>query len=366
MANDLGLSSAYALQGLQQVLAQRKAERIAAQQRAQQLQQQQFENQMKEKQFRSSEELKRATLDSTAAYRQGMQQDREATRAKSLADTIPGNTFLPETDPAAGVLRTGGYGALLKAEPGRPAVPEGPLMPGDSGDARPRGFIKTASAGQQNIDADNARQGARDAEILRHDKAMESKPTGVGQNDNRLDRSYQFNSGQLEKLAKPVEDQAQRLERLQTTLNQRTPQADALLAPELLTVMAGGMGSGLRINEAEIQRVVGGRSNLESLRAAINKWQLDPSKALSVTDAQRGQMQQLVQEVYRRSQDYLGKIDDARSGLAASQDVNEHRRIVTGLHKSLRAPSVSAGPDASAAPAAPSTLDRSIQDLLKR
>ncbi len=100
----------------------------------------------------------------------------------------------------------------------------------------------------------------------------EPKPEGNPLGEaNRLDRSYQFNSTQLDKLAKPIEDQASRLERLQTTINQQTPQADALLAPELLTVMAGGQGSGLRMNEAEIPRVVGGRSNFESLKAALNK-----------------------------------------------------------------------------------------------
>jgi hypothetical protein len=61
-----------------------------------------------------------------------------------------------------------------------------------------------------------------------------------------------------------------RFGRLRDTLNQKSPQADALVAPELLTVIAGGQGSGLRMNEAEIARSVGGRSHLEDLKAALN------------------------------------------------------------------------------------------------
>ena len=84
-------------------------------------------------------------------------------------------------------------------------------------------------------------------------------------------------------------DQADRINKLVTSLAQRTPQADAVLAPEILVVMAGGAGSGVRLNEAEMERVVKGRSNLESLRAALNKWNPNNGEALSVTDSQRQQ-----------------------------------------------------------------------------
>ena len=117
-----------------------------------------------------------------------------------------------------------------------------------------------------------------------------------------LDKSYQFNSTQLEKVGKPIDDAVSRFGRLQDTINQTTPQADALVAPELLTVMAGGAGSGLRMNEAEISRIVGGRSNYESLKAAANKWQSDPTKALSITASQRQQIKALMTVVYSKLQ----------------------------------------------------------------
>src|SRR5437667_5393466 len=157
-----------------------------------------------------------------------------------------------------------------------------------------------------------------------------------------LDRSYQFNSTQLEKAAKPIEDAVARFGRLQDTINQATPQADALIAPELLTVMAGGQGSGLRMNEAEISRIVGGRSKYESLKAALNQWQLDPSKALSITPAQRGQIKALMSEVYGKLQKKQQILESARDQLIGGTTPTEHRQAVANLRKQLDG--IDAGP----------------------
>src|SRR5205085_10860217 len=106
----------------------------------------------------------------------------------------------------------------------------------------------------------------------------------------------------LDTSAKPIEDSLGRMGRLNETLAQGSPQADALVAPELLTIMAGGQGSGLRMNEAEISRIVGGRSNWQNLEAWAQKWNTDPSKANSLTSDQRKQVQSLVSAVAGRAQ----------------------------------------------------------------
>src|SRR5207253_2582938 len=131
----------------------------------------------------------------------------------------------------------------------------------------------------------------------------------------------------IDKLRTPVEDGMSRITKLEDTLNQSTHQADALVAPELLTAMAGGQGSGLRMNEAEISRIVGGRTNFESLKAALNKWQTDPSKGLSITPAQRDQIRRLIQTRKVRLSQMQSAIDEESSNLAASEDPAEHRKI---------------------------------------
>ncbi len=166
-------------------------------------------------------------------------------------------------------------------------------------------------------------------------KPYVAPPTATA-TDSRLDRSYQYHRTALDKLAKPLEDQQQRMGRLIETLNQGSPQADALVAPELLTVMAGGQGSGLRMNEAEISRVVGGRSKWESLKAAMQQWALDPAKANSITPEQRAQMRALVSAVHEKSQHALGIVNEAGDRLIDAPDVMSHRQVISNARKQLQ------------------------------
>lgn len=153
----------------------------------------------------------------------------------------------------------------------------------------------------------------------------------------RSDKSYQFSSGQLDKLQTPIDQLSQRLGRLNDTIAQNSPQADALVAPELLTVMAGGQGSGLRMNEAEIARIVGGRSKWEDLKAAANKWSLDPKAANSITPEQRQQIRALVQTVNSKVQNKQQILDQARQGIIDSEDPNLHRQIIGKARSGLSA-----------------------------
>ncbi len=191
-----------------------------------------------------------------------------------------------------------------------------------------------------------------------------------GRQDNRAQRSYEFHAKALDKLGEPVDAAVGRLGRLQDTINQGTPQADALVAPELLTVMAGGQGSGLRMNEAEIQRIVGGRSNWESLQAAISKWQGDPSKANSITPAQRQQIRSLMNEVQKKLLAKQSIMDDARQQLVNSNDPQEHAQIYAETRRKMSAIDQGAAPNGSRAAAGPArgyvriqASDGSVHDI---
>ena len=185
--------------------------------------------------------------------------------------------------------------------------------------------------------------------------ASSQRPEKSGAGSARADKSYTYNNDKLDKLGKPIEDAQARMGRLRETLAQGTPQADALVAPELLTIMAGGAGSGLRMNEAEIQRVVGGRSKWESLKASINQWQLDPTKANSITPEQRKQIRDLVDAVNVKLQKKQEALDAAREGLLNSDDPKDHRKIVTDAHHALT--QVDEGNDKKEAPAAGAVVD---------
>ena len=170
-------------------------------------------------------------------------------------------------------------------------------------------------------------------------RAQDRRSLTSGNNavNSRLDRSYQYTSSQLTATRKPVDERADRIDRLIATLDERSPQADALIAPELLTAMAGGQGSGLRMNEAEIARIIGGRTQWEQLKAKLNKYQLDPSKGLSITDSQRQQVRSLVSKIRERVIAKQSILDAAQEQLIAAPDQVSHRRILADTRKKLSA-----------------------------
>lgn len=168
------------------------------------------------------------------------------------------------------------------------------------------------------------------------EKLKEKPPTVNLQAGNaRADRSYQFNQTELDKVSKPISDTITRMGRLKDTIAQGNMQADALIAPELLSVMAGGSGSGLRMNEAEIARIVGGRTKWESLKADINKWNLDPKEARSITPEQQKQIESLVNAVHGKLLKKQSIIDNASNSLVSSEDPLEHRKIVSQARQAL-------------------------------
>lgn len=198
---------------------------------------------------------------------------------------------------------------------------------------------QVAAGTQGGLTPDQQRQKAqsdRQAGFEQQRLALENRRLNKPDNDTgRMDRSYTQANSSLETIRKPLADQMERFGRLAETVNQSTPQADALIAPELLTVMAGGAGSGLRMNEAEISRIIGGRSKFEDLKAAVNKWQLDPSKALSVTPAQRQQIRDLMGAVQKRTDAKLALVNKASQALIDAPDVETQRRIIADTRKQL-------------------------------
>lgn len=166
--------------------------------------------------------------------------------------------------------------------------------------------------------------------------SVQNAGAGAGnRSDARSDKSFQYNNSALDKAATPVDQAVQRLGRLQDTLAQGTPQADALVAPELLSVMSGGQGSGLRMNEAEISRIVGGRSAWENLKASMQHWSTDPNAARSITPDQQQQIRTLVDAVHSKLLQKQKFIDDAREALIDTDDPKEHRRIVADTKQKL-------------------------------
>lgn len=168
----------------------------------------------------------------------------------------------------------------------------------------------------------------------------------IGESDQkRIDDSYKTSRKEILDVQKPITDLDMRYQRLIATVNERTRQADALVAPELLTVMAGGRGTGLRMSEAEIARIVGGRSKWDTLRSNLNAWKdaADRGEGVSIPDAQRQEISQLLNAIGPQIKARNEIIAKASSALRGSKDVDEHRRIVSDMQDELNQLNVSGG-----------------------
>jgi hypothetical protein len=365
----MGLQGAGGVGGLLGSLRQMLLDRAAKQMYADKLRQQDFENQLNTRRLDQGDQLHRDQMTLTAQTRadalaeaQRVHDQENADRTfrenATLNEAIPPQTFLPPESPIVGRLQAVG---ALQPQDERPAVDTGPLLPGDTGAAKLRGFLKLATAKQQadaderqrKIDEANAKQQPKpDVPVMRIGRAgtleqigtapagshfaTEPAPPSVAPQDNRLDRSYQYHRTALDKLATPLDQQQQKISELNDLLNQGTPQADAIVAPKLLTIIAGGQGSGLRMNEAEISRVVGGRSQWETLKAAAQRWSVDPNSANSITPSQRQQMRSLVSAVQQKGQQAVQTLNDAGDELLNQSDVVGHRQVLANTHKKLQ------------------------------
>ena len=181
---------------------------------------------------------------------------------------------------------------------------------------------------QQRYDLSNAQYQRGTQQFAREDEERNAK---------MVEESYGRNTSLIEKQRQPIDAQVQRLGRVNDTINQGSPQADSLIAPELLSVMAGGQGSGLRMNEAEISRIVGGRNNWQDLKAKLMAWQADPTKPFSFTTEQRAQTRALLGVVTQKLNQKEDLLNSAQQTVATSQDPLEHRQAVANLQQQLTA-----------------------------
>lgn len=153
---------------------------------------------------------------------------------------------------------------------------------------------------------------------------------------SRSDRSYQFNAKELDEERKPLEATMSKISAATSNIDLKSPQADALLAPQILSLAAGGTGSGLRMNEAEIARIVGGRTVWESIKASANKWSTDPSHP-QIPEAQRTQMVQILQAAAQKGTLKSSILEWGDQALVNSDDPKEQRQIVATARKLMTA-----------------------------
>jgi hypothetical protein len=151
----------------------------------------------------------------------------------------------------------------------------------------------------------------------------------------RGDRSYALHIRELDGISKPVTDRLERLIRTQDTLAQDNPTSDALIAPELMTTIAGGAGSGVRITNSEINAIQGGRTAFETLKARAGYILNNPNKGYAFTSVQRQQIKQLLGIVSGKLVAKQNAINDAYREVSTETDPTKHRTTLATTKKKL-------------------------------
>lgn len=151
----------------------------------------------------------------------------------------------------------------------------------------------------------------------------------------QLIRGFEARNKEADKLLQQFEQKQERLYNVSASIDRGTMLTDALVGPELLTAMAGGLGSGLRMTDTEINRIINGRTPWETLKVKLAQWGAIDEKARQLSPEQIAVVKDLITEVTKRNQDRINTIQEAKYALNTAQSLDEQRMILADLHKEL-------------------------------
>lgn len=127
---------------------------------------------------------------------------------------------------------------------------------------------------------------------------------------------YDKYSTAVDKVKDPMDATGARAGLAIKNLDLKTKTADALVAPEILTLAAGGQGSGLRMNEAEIRRIVGGASAWDTI---VQKANFIVQNGGTFDDKQRAELRKVASYIQERSAGVSSVLDKTRQNMLAGQ-----------------------------------------------
>src|SRR5262249_11416323 len=106
-----------------------------------------------------------------------------------------------------------------------------------------------------------------------------------------------------------------------------------------------------------------GRSQWESLKARLQQWSTDPSKALALTPSQREDLRKLIKAMRTKETKTMHDVEVARHKLDEAESVGDLHKIRTDIMSSLNRPD-EGDDDAGAGGAAPKPTLRWVNGTL--
>ena len=139
--------------------------------------------------------------------------------------------------------------------------------------------------------------------------------------DKRADDRYRQQAersftADLTRDRKPIRDSYERAERAVTSLKHKTAAEDAVAIPEFLSVEAGGMGSGLRMTDAEIRKVQTAQTLIRDWEAKLSRVGIVPGMDQFLLGPElRQQMLDAVALVSKKAKARLKVVEDTQRKL---------------------------------------------------
>lgn len=159
--------------------------------------------------------------------------------------------------------------------------------------------------------------------------------TNTRRGDTETDRAITHESDQVQKKIDTLH--FPQAAKLIDTLNQPGGESDVIAIPEFLTAMAGGMGTGLRMTQAELDLIQHARPGTENIAMKLNNL---AGTYRALTDDQRAQMVRLVRSVATREAELsdrytlaMAKINNAANAKDARAIRNKMNEQETQLYR---------------------------------
>ncbi len=137
-------------------------------------------------------------------------------------------------------------------------------------------------------------------------------------------------------LVKNTEDQINTLNKLDLSLRQNNNLGDSVIAEQVLKLTAGGQGSGLRLNNVLIDRILKDtRTKWDTLQLKLQAWGGDPNKPLILDPDQREAIRKLAAEGRKIANDTHAKIIATRRKVHAATDASSIWAAEDDLYEAL-------------------------------
>lgn len=237
--------------------------------------------------------------------------------------------------PAAGA--NAGYNAMQKSRIGfaaRSGDVEGAKKILDESAEYVAAPAKAAAVSNAELPAKTKAAGAEAAARMPTELAI----AATNRQANLGNQSYAQAHADIAKEAGPLEQTAQKIANIKERIANGMPQDWANVPAMVLSLSAGGQGSGLRMNQALIEQELGGAGKWAQLQGFAQQFNPNTDNASKIGDIQKAQFKSVVASIDKQVQARLDVVNGARTQLnaASPSDTSAHRAIADGVHTKLQ------------------------------